>query len=155
MIEAPWCSTSDAQVTLGVSRPTVIAWLRNGILRGQFVPQGGRSVWRVELESVQECLRTRNGPGATRGRPPGSVADVLNGLHALRLRVDALETTASTETITDGSPAADSPARDEHVLAVVSQLLELIRNEGTEAALTLQRLADATDRLGSLLNSGD
>jgi Helix-turn-helix domain len=154
MSEPQWCSTTDAYAALGVTRPTVIAWLRKSILRGEFVPQGSRSVWRVERESIQEWLRTHGGPGATRGRPPGSVADVVHELQSLCLRVDALETTTSTG-VSDGRRATDPPAKNELALAVVSQLLELIRSEGTEAAITLQRLASATEQLGSLLNPGD
>lgn len=140
---------------LGVTRPTVIAWLRKGTLRGHFASLGTRSVWRVERESVQECLSERGGPGATRGRPQGSVADVVHELQALSRRVEVLETTTGTGKFTAGSQNAGPPARQERALAVVSQLLELIRSEGTDAAIKSQRLADATEHLGSLLNAGD
>lgn len=84
------CSAAEAAAQLGVTVPTVIRWVRDGLLTGE-QEQLGRRAWFVDVASIQRALTARGGPGARRGRPAGSVSAVASELAALRRRVESLE----------------------------------------------------------------
>ena len=136
-----WCTTSQAAVRLGVTRPTVIAWLGSGMLRGQVDSAASRRVWRVAVESVDACLSSRGGPGARRGRPSGSIASLVAEISLLRRRLDALEAALGRERVTAPS------------LQVLSGLVELLHTEGADSAVRAQNVARATERLAAILST--
>lgn len=138
---AEWCTTSQAAARLGVTRPTVIAWLGNGTLRGQVDSAASRRVWRVAVDSVDSCLANRGGPGARRGRPSGSIATLVAEVSLLRGRLDALEAAAEQERVA-------APSR-----MVLSGLVELLHTEGADSAVRAQNVARATEHLAAILNT--
>lgn len=138
---ARWCTTAEAAAQLQVTRPTVIAWLRNRTLRGHIDDGARRRVWRVEVKSVEECLAARGGPGARRGRPSGSISEIAAELAGMRRRIDALEAAVG------GSLGGTLSLR------VLSSLVELLHVEGAESVTRAQRVKDATEYLAGLLNA--
>lgn len=140
-VGAGWCTTSQASARLGVTRPTVIAWLSNGTLRGERDLGTSRRVWRVAVESVEDCLAVRGGPGARRGRPAGSIAELVAEVSLLRGRLDALEAAAGQDRVTAPS------------LLVLSGLVELLHTEGADSAVRAQNVARATEHLAAILNT--
>lgn len=126
---------------MGVTRPTVIAWLSNGMLRGEMDLGASRRAWRVAVKSVDECLAVRGGPGARRGRPAGSIADLVAEVSLLRGRLDALEAAAGQDRVTTPS------------LLVLSGLVELLHSEGADSAVRAQNVARATEHLATILNT--
>lgn len=128
--EAPY-STAQAAALLGVTRATVIAWVRMGPLRGR-QREGGKREWEVEADSVQQYLRA-SGPGGRRGRPAGAAAAQID---ALRRRVEALEASIVLDTRT---------------WTVVAGLVGLLQEEGSSRLVRSEELARAADELAALM----
>jgi excisionase family DNA binding protein len=133
-----WCSTAEAAVRLEVTRPTIISWLRAGTLRGRRVSLGQRLQWQVEIESIEDLLKTRGGPGARRGRPSGSLAAIEPILRELESRIAALENAAVA-----GGRLAET----------VGELIDLLSADEVDAADRSRRLVKAQTRLAMSLRA--
>ena len=47
----------QAAAFLRVSRPTIIAWLKKGKLKGRKIGTGYRGSWKIDFDSVKKALR--------------------------------------------------------------------------------------------------
>jgi hypothetical protein len=137
-----WCSAAEAAARLQVTTPTVINWVRKGALRGYQDDKPGPRNWHIEIDSVDEVLVER-GPGARRGRPSGSVAQLQAEINHINQRLQALEAAAA------GGESIASPS-----LTVLSRLVQLLHAEGADTAARSQRVTQATEQLAALLPSG-
>jgi excisionase family DNA binding protein len=95
-VPAQEISTEEAAAVLGVSPPTVRAWIEGGVLTGRQVPWGSRFRWRVTQESVELAATTR------------APARVTHGTGALEQRVSDLE-----QRVGSGVPTNAGSERDD------------------------------------------
>ena len=139
MSEGHWGSPADAAARLGVSPPTITAWVKRGKLRGHRDEDTRRRSWRIDLDSVEELL-AEQGAGALRGRPIGSTAHLHAEIARMNERLEALE-------------AATTGRDDKASLAVLTELVQLLHTEGAATATRSQRVAETTEQLAALLNA--
>lgn len=59
-VEDELISTRDAAVLAGVSQKTIARWFDRGLVVGEVVPMGKRSMRRISRKSLAACLAVLN-----------------------------------------------------------------------------------------------
>ena len=53
---APWMGAKESALYLGVDRRTLLAWARQGKLKGYMLSGAERHVWRFLIEDLDACM---------------------------------------------------------------------------------------------------
>ena len=105
-------STKQAADRLGISVPTVIAWIKNGSLDGKLIVHGKRSVWRCSEASVEKLRRARG---------KASWNDVEQRIAALEAVITQTPRPGTAKVLRDWIAAEDVAARRRrHVMELLA-----------------------------------